>query len=225
MVDLGAGNDQLVVFGSAADAATTISIETGTGDDRVYMTETNTGADVSISNEGGNDVRRISETTLGGLDLNGAGSSALENSVVNGNLASNSNGVSNIAVAGTRVTGSTSLNGSGSGDTFVTSQSIFDGLFDARGNGGRDVLALASSEFNSAVVVAGDAGNDILGARRGNTFAADSDYDGGQGDDVFASDNQGVAPAQRRIESSSNTSLDGLIDLALSDFDGLLLDL
>lgn len=224
-IDLGDGNDQFVIVGSAVDAAASISIEAGAGADRLAITELSTNAPVTISNAGGNDVRRVQAASVGSLVFSGQGSSSVEDSVVNGNLSSSSNGESNVVINGSQVTGATNLSGSSSNDGFITAGSIFDGAFTANGNDRHDLIVLGNSQFNAAVNAEGNSGRDTLGVRGNNVFGQSADFDGGQDDDVFATDGVGPAPTLRRIEANDNSTLDELIDLALSDFDDLVLDL
>ena len=224
-ISLGGGNDQIVILGNALNSLTSLNLETGAGDDRISFSEIDTNAPITISNSAGNDVRRIQHSELGNLILNGAGSSAVEVSDVRGNLTVNSNGFSNTAVTGSTVSGTTNINGSGVNDAFVAANSIFGGALTALGSGGNDLVALLGSHFNGAVVFNGNAGHDTLGLRDANVFDAGAEFDGGSGNDNTASDGTSPTPRLIRTEFTNHSTLEGLIDLALSEFDDLLLGL
>ncbi len=186
-----------------------------------------TNAAVTLSNSGGTDVRRIQSSQVGSLTLGGPGSSLIQGSTVNGGLTSSSNGITNLAVIGSTVTGATNVSGSALNDNAIVSRSIFGGAFTVAGNAGNDVVALINrSEFNAAVSIAGDAGNDTFGLRTLNAFRGTAaSFDGGQGTDNVASDGASRTPTVRRTESNNNATLNNLIDLALSNFEDLMLDI
>lgn len=227
VINLGGGDDQIVVLGPAADAAATLSVETGTGNDQVLISDAATNAAVTLSNSGGTDVRRIQSSQVGSLTLGGPGSSLIQGSTVNGGLTSSSNGITNLVVTGSTVAGATNVSGSALNDNVIVSRSIFGGAFTVAGNAGNDVVALINrSEFNAAVSIAGDAGNDTFGLRTLNAFRGTAaSFDGGQGTDNVASDGASRTPTVRRTESNNNATLNNLIDLALSNFEDLMLDI
>ena len=227
VINLGGGDDQIAVLGPAANAAATLSVETGTGNDQVLISDAATNAAVTLSNSGGTDVRRIQSSQVGSLTLGGPGSSLIQGSTVNGGLTSSSNGITNLVVTGSTVAGATNVSGSALNDNVIVSRSIFGGAFTVAGNAGNDVVALINrSEFNAAVSIAGDAGNDTFGLRTLNAFRGTAaSFDGGKGTDNVASDGASRTPTVRRTESNNNATLNNLIDLALSNFEDLMLDI
>lgn len=225
-VDLGSEDDQLVIVGSAVDSANSISLETGAGNDLVAISDINTAAPLTISNTAGSDTREILSAQLANLTLTGGGTALIQRSSLNGNLTASSNGVSHLVVNQSTVAGLTNLSGSGGSDNFIASNSLFTGSFTAAGNEGHDLIALLNnSQFQSEVAIAGDGGNDTFGLRSQNTFNTPASIDGGSGTDNLATDGASTAPTTRRVESNNNSTLNNLIDLALSHFDDLLLDI
>lgn len=226
VVDLGSGDDQLVIFGSAVNAAASISVETGIGNDAVAISDINTAAAITISNAAGSDTRELHSSRLGSLSLTGGGASVIQDSTVSGDFTSSSNGVSHLVVNRSTISGVTSLSGSTGHDNFIVSNSIFGGMFTARGNSGNDLFAvLNNSQFSATVSIVGDAGNDTFGLQSANSFSTAASFDGGQGTDNVASDGASTAPTVRRTELNDNATLNNLIDLALSNFDDLLLNI
>ena len=229
IADLGAGNDQLVVFGTSIPAGTgtgdAIRIETGAGDDRVSISQVNAGRTVTIANSSGSDVRRIQASQLAGLSLTGSGSSAIENSSLNGNLSANSSGAGNTVIVNSNIAGTTNIVGSAVSDAVIAARSIFGGTFTASGGVGNDFIALLNSQFNAPVSIRGDAGNDTFSVRRNNTFGSTAAFSGNAGSDRFSTDGTSTSQTLSSIESTINSDLENLIDLALGNFDDLMLGL
>ncbi|MEZ6127296.1 MAG: Calx-beta domain-containing protein [Planctomycetaceae bacterium] len=229
-VNLGGGNDQLLVSADASAGATggssALNIESGAGNDMVVVSQISGNRNLTIANSGGHDVRRVQSSRLNNVTLTGGGSSALEDSEVVGNLSATRASVGTTVIRESEIGGATTLNGSADSDSILAWNSVFNGAFQASGQNGNDVIALLASDFMSAVTVDGGPGNDTVGLRFGNNFRSSASLSGGDGADTFASDGNsvGTVPQRTSLETDNNSILNNLIDLALSSFEDLMLD-
>ncbi|MEP3480196.1 MAG: Calx-beta domain-containing protein [Fuerstiella sp.] len=221
-VQLGNGNDQFALLDSNLTSA--LSIDSGIGNDRISLSQITSTAPVSLTNPSGTDQSRILRSELTGVTFSGPGSAAILDSTLSGNLTSTSAGQSRLAVARSSVDGTANVTGSALSDRFLMFQADINRL-NISGAAGNDVLALIESSFDTALVANLDAGNDSFALQGRNTFGSASSLDGAANTDRIATDGNSVAIQTSNVETNANSELDSLIDIALSSFDDLLLDL
>ncbi|HIK93549.1 MAG TPA: hypothetical protein EYG03_16495 [Planctomycetes bacterium] len=92
---------------------------------------------------------------------------------------------------------------------------------------GNDLIALLRTEFQGPVHLYAGNDDDVLGNTSGNSFAFDTGFSAGPGNDTSADDGTatyGRTAAVSSIEIEDETTLTNLIDIVLSNFDDLLLD-
>ena len=220
-VSLGAGNDQLVAYGLTMGSNLTVNTETGA--DRVTIGSVSAGA-ISIVNSGGSDSHRLIDVNAGSLSINGGGQAAVENTAISGDLNVSASGASTVVVHNSSVAGSSTIQTAGGADAFIANRSIFNG-FTANTGASSDIIAFYENTFRGAVNVASGNGSDIVGVRKANNFQAAATINGGRDSDTFASDGLGSSPVVQNIENEDNSTLDGLIDAVLGNFNDLSLDI
>ena len=95
-----------------------------------------------------------------------------------------------------------------------------------RTRNGNDLIALLSTEFRRPQYVNVGNNDDAVGNVSGNQFAFDTGFYAGPGDDIYANDGTatyGRIGAINSFEIKADSNFTRLIDIALSNFDNLLL--
>lgn len=220
-VSLNGGNDQLVMIDINA---TGLTVQTGAGNDHVVASQIDA-ADTRLENSAGRDERRIGDSRTAGLTVNGDGLISLQDTLVNGGLnVVGGNLGSTVFVQRSEVRNAVSVRTGTAADTVIANRSVFGSSVTVDGGSGSDLLALRASQVAGALVVDGRGGNDTFGLNNGSTVGGAVTLRGGSGTDTVIADGNTAGAQLGSIENRSSSGLENLIDLALSSFDDLLLD-
>ncbi len=127
---------------------------------------------------------------------------------------------------GTTVANTTHISTGSGADSIVVNRSLFSRNVLIHSRNGNDLIALLNTDFQGPVHLYAGNQDDVLGNTSGNRFAFDTGFFAGPGKDTSADD--GTATYGRTGDVSSfeiedESSLTDLIDIALSNFDDLLL--
>ncbi len=222
-VSLNQGNDQLVLAGVSAGS---LNVQTGAGLDVVATDGVSISGAATISNASGADEHRLHNSQFGSLDVNTGGLVSVQDSQVNGGLSvSGNNTPTTVFVQGASVGGATNVQTGSAADAIIANRSVFGGDLTVNSGGGNDLLSLRDSDVSGAVLVDGRGGNDQIGISNGSNVSGTATVRGGAGTDTFATDGTvSGSPSLNRIESTINSDLENLIDIALSNFSDLMLD-
>ncbi|APZ90449.1 sodium/calcium exchanger 1 [Fuerstiella marisgermanici] len=223
-VSLSSGDDQLVLSGITAGS---LDVQTGGGLDLVTIDNVVINGSATIGNSSGVDEHRIHGSDFGSLNVNTGGLVSLQNSEVDGELAVvGSSTPTTVFVQGSTVDGNVDIETGSGADAIIANRSSFGANVSVNSGGGNDLLTLRASQVAGNLVADGRGNNDQIGISNGSTVNGSATVRGGSGSDTFATDGTVAgSPTLTRIESTINSDLENLIDLALSNFDDLLLEL
>ena len=215
------GDDQFVVIDTNAAG---LNLQSGVGIDSVVLGNVGLG-NATISDSHGAGEVRVENSLLGSLNVNSDGLTSVQDSIINGNLAVSVNGTGNtIFVQRSTVSGDTSAATGNAADAVIANNSIFGGNVTVDVGNGNDLVAVRASSIGGDLQADGRGGNDTFGASHNSSVAGSSLVRGGSGSDSVYSDGTSSVGTASSIENTVNSNLDNLIDLALSNFDDLLLD-
>lgn len=216
----GDGHDQIVFVGLTGVG---LGVQTGTGNDTTVIGGSSLGA-VNLVNSAHADEVRVIASQLAALSVGSDGLTAVMNSGISGDLNVNANGNGNtIFLQNAMVGGATSVHTGSAADWIISNRSQFGGNVSVISGNGADLTAVRNSQIAGTLLVEGRGGNDTIGLSHG-TSAGAATVRGGGGTDTFASDGTSTVATLSSIENSINSDMESLIDLALSNFDDLMLD-
>lgn len=234
-ISLGDDNDRILVFDSvdSHESFGNLNINTGAGDDDVQLIGTKLAGSAAITNSGGSDQLRVTETSTGAdLIVNSAAVKdvlvAIQRTTAGGDLIVDTNaGADTVFIQNVRVGEVTDIRTSGGDDSLILNGNVHSGTTAIDSGVGNDLIALLDSTFIRRLHVDASDDDDIVGFYGGNRADEDSIFEGGDGVDTLSKDESNTfatTPTEQNFELSDEALLDTLIDLALSNFDDLLLD-
>jgi len=230
-ISLRGGLDQVTVFDASLNAS--LHLELGTGDDVLLMSDSKVAGDLSITSPRGDIQLRLHDSMItGNVAVFTSGDSvnltSLQNVSVGRDLSvAHSGGADTVFLQEVTVGNATYVDTGRGGDSIVVHRSLFSGDVAILTRNGHDLIALLNTDFRNSVHVYAGNNDDVVGNTWGNEFAFDTGFHAGPGDDTYADDGtatHGRIGAINSFEMEDDSTLAGLIDIALSEFDNLLLN-
>jgi hypothetical protein len=231
IISMRGGRDQIVLFDVSLNAS--LHVDVGTGNDTLMLADSSIAGDLSLTSARGDVQIRLHDGAIArslSVFNSGDGDSltSLQDVTVGRNVSVISSGGADTVVFQGAMIANTTHVATGSGpDAIIVHRSLFEGAVQILARNGNDLIALHRSEFRRPLHVYAGNNDDVVGNTSENRFAFSTGFYAGPGNDTYADDgtaSHGRLGAVNSFETKDESTLADLIDIALSNFDDLLLN-